>query len=611
MRRHLILAAVSGLALASVAGAALAQSAEPLSVGSTVSGSLADGDQAAPDDAYLYDEFAVTARAGQRFEAVMRSGSFDTYLEVYGPGATDEPLAVDDDGFGEGTDSRLRFAAPTAGTYLVRARTLSGTEGGAYTLSLAERAAAPRAPRPAGIRVGQTVRGDLSARDPESDAGYPYDAFAFRARSGERFALSLDSEAFDPVVKVGRMTADGGFEELAENDDGPDAGLNSRLIFTAPDNGEYLVRATSLNLSETGGYSLRMEQGPPPIAAQGIAIGDTVQGQLTESDGKSAGDARADAYRFQGREGQRIRIDMSSGDFDTYLELFDGNRVSLAEDDDGGPEGTDSRVTFTLPRSGDYIIEARAFSDATGDYELAISEVQPDKAPETLAFGATIQGEVTEEDSRDDDDRGFDAFTFSGREGQRIQATMRSGDFDTYLQVGKAGGEFEALATDDDGLREGTDSRLTFTLPEDGEYVLRASPLGSDGKGLYSLELIDRGPQPKPGSVLIGSTARGTLTENDATSEDNSHYDGYRITVREDEKLVITMVSNEVDSVILVGREKADGSFEVLASDDDGLSDTHAKLEWTAPDDGTYEIRAGAYQQGQTGSYALMVEKKP
>ncbi|KQW83932.1 PPC domain-containing protein [Brevundimonas sp. Root1279] len=611
MRRHIILAAASSLALASVAGFASAQSVEPLSAGSTVSGSLAEGDQTAPDDAYLYDEFTVEARAGQRFEAVMRSGDFDTYLEVYLQGVTDEPLAVDDDGFGEGTDSRLRFAAPTAGTYLVRARTLSGTEGGAYTLSLAERAAAPRAPRPGGIRLGQTVRGDLTTRDPESDAGYPYDAFAFRGRGGERFALSLDSEAFDPVIKVGRMTSDGGFEELAENDDGPDAGLNSRLIFTAPDDGDYLVRVTSLNVSGTGGYSLHMEQGPPPIAAQGIAIGDTVQGQLTASDGKSTGDARADAYRFQGREGQRVRIDLTSSDFDTYLELFDGNRVSLSEDDDGGPEGTNSRVTFTLPRNGDYIIEARAFSEATGDYELAITEVPPDRAPEALEFGATIQGEVTEEDSRDDDDRGFDAFTFTGREGQRIQAIMRSGDFDTYVQVGKAAGDFEALASDDDGLREGTDSRLTFTVPEDGQYVLRVSPLGSDEKGLYSLELVDRGPQPQAGSVLVGSTARGTLTENDATSEDNSHYDAYRITVREDEKLLVTMVSNEVDSIIMIGREKPDGAFEVLASDDDGLSDTHAKLEWTAPDDGTYEIRAGAYQQGQTGSYALSVEKKP
>ncbi|MBW8303315.1 MAG: peptidase, partial [Brevundimonas sp.] len=266
---------------------------------------------------------------------------------------------------------------------------------------------------------------------------------------------------------------------------------------------------------------------------------------------------------------------------------------------------------FTLPRTGSYIIEARAFSDRTGGYSQSVAEVEPDRAPEPIAFGASLQGEIGEGDPRDDDDRGFDAFTFSGVEGQRIQAIMRSGDFDTYLQIGKAEGDFTPLASDDDGLMEGTASRLNFTLPEDGDYVLRALPLGSDAEGLYALELIDRGPQPQPGSVLIGSTAWGALTETDATTDSNSHYDAYRITVREDEKLLITMVSNDVDSFVVIGRVKADGEFEILGSDDDGLTDTHAKLEWSAPDDGTFEIRAGAYQQAQTGVYALTVEKQP
>jgi hypothetical protein len=187
---------------------------------------------------------------------------------------------------------------------------------------------------------------------------------------------------------------------------------------------------------------------------------------------------------------------------------------------------------------------------------------------------------------------------------------MRSGDFDTFVQIGRAGAEFTALASDDDGLGQGTDSRLSYSLPEDGDYVIRALPLGSDGKGLYSLELVDRGPQPRPGSLLVGSTARGVLTEADATAEDNSFYDAYRVTLKEDEKLLITMVSNDVDSFVVVGTDK-DGAFEVLGSDDDGLSDTHSKLEWTAPADGTYEIRAGTFQQGQTGAYALNVEKQP
>ena len=72
----------------------------------------------------------------------------------------------------------------------------------------------------------------------------------------------------------------------------------------------------------------------------------------------------------------------------------------------------------------------------------------------------------------------------------------------------------------------------------------------------------------------------------------------------------ITLTSNEFDPFIYLG-QMTDGVFTGELSDDDGLSDTHAKLEWKAPADGTYEIRAGSFAQGQTGSYALTVEKKP
>lgn len=610
MRRQTYLAAASCLALVLAAAPARAQSTPRLAPGAEVTGSIDANDPAAADDAYRFDDYVISARAGQRFEAILRSGAFDAYLEVFHGDTTGDPLSSDDDGLGEGTDSRLRFSAGEAGTYILRARPLSGLDGGDYTLSLSDRGPAPRAPRPSGIRVGQTVRGELTARDPETDEGQSYDAFSFRARQGDRFALSLDSEAFDPLLRVGREQA-GAFVELAQNDDGPGAGLNSRLIFTAPDNGDYLIRVTPLSAGSSGAYSLQLQAGPPPVAAEPITLGVTVEGALTESDGKGESQLRADAWRFEGREGQRVRIDMTSDDFDTYLELFDENRVSLATDDDGGPEGTNSRLTFTLPRTGSYVVEARAFSEEMGAYSLSLSEVEPDREPEAIAFGASLQGEIDAADPRDSQDRGFDAFTFTGREGQRIRAIMRSGDFDTFLQLGRPGGEFSALVSDDDGLMEGTDSRLNFTLPEDGDYVLRALPLTSEGEGLYALELLDRGPQPMAGSLLVGSTAWGTLTETDATADDNSFYDAYRLSLREDEKLVFTMVSNDLDSFLIIGRTKANGDFEALGSDDDSLSDTHARLEWTAPDDGEYEVRAGAYQQGQTGVYALTVEKKP
>lgn len=611
MRRPFVLAAVSSLAIAAaLARPALAQETQPLAVGATVQAEIAQGDHTAPDDAYRYDVWTIEVRAGQRLEAVMRSEAFDAFLEVRAGGDTGEPLATDDDGLGEGTDSRLRFTAAQDGTYVLRARTLSGVDGGAYTLSLTEREPAAPTPEPEPIKVGDVKMGEIAQGDPEDDDGVPYDAWTFTARRGERISIALDSEAFDPVVRVGRMEG-ADFTELARNDDGADSGLNSRLMFSPPEDGRYVVRATPLNAAGAGAYTLTLAQGPQPPAARRVAMDETVQGELTEQDAKTDAGAPVDAYSFQGREGQRVRIDMGSSDFDTYVELFDDARVSLATDDDGAAEGTNSRLIFTLPRTGEYVVEARGFSSATGDYTFKVTEIPPERAPDPIAFGRTLQGEIGENDSRDNEDRGFDGYAFSGREGQRIQAIMRSGDFDTYLQIGEAGGDFTALASDDDGLGEGTDSRLNFVLPKDGDYVLRASPLGSDAKGLYSLELIDRGPRPAPGSLLVGSTARGTLTENDATAEDNSFYDAYRVTLKKDEKLLIVMVSNEVDSFLIVGRAKEAGEIEPLGRDDDGLSDTHARLEWTAPADGEYEIRAGTFQQGQTGSYALIVEKQP
>ncbi len=594
------------------AAPALAQTA-PLRVGEEIQGELTAEDPKVSDeqDGYSYDLYSFRAEAGQRLEAIMRAANFDAFLEVYEAGTPEDILASDDDGLMEGTDSRLRWTAPEDGDYVLRARSLVGPELGTYTLSLKQRPPAPQAPAPGSISVGQTIQGVIDDGDPIDDGDVPYDAYAFSAAQGQRFAIRLNADDFDPIVRVGTA---GEFSELGVNDDAGGGGLNSYLVFTAPEAGQYVVRAAPLISNGAGGYTLSLEDGPEPVAAISAALGDTIEGELGEGDGVSEGGHRADAYRFSAEAGQRVTLSMSSEAFDTYLQLYretEGGRELVAEDDDGMGDSTHSRIDATLADGGVYVLEARGFTaTAEGAYTLVLEAAQPDPEPTPLAFGATIQGEITEDDPTDSEGRSFDAYSFAGQVGQRVQAIMRSGDFDTFAQIGRPGGEFEALAQDDDGLMQGTDSRLTFLLPETGDYVLRASPLGSDTTGLYSLELIDRGPQPAPGSLLIGATARGSLTEADAMAEDGSFYDAYRMNLKAGEKLRITMVSNAFDSVIYVGEDK-ENAFEALAQDDDSLSDTHARLDWAPEADGVYVIRAGSFAAGQTGAYALTVERKP
>lgn len=113
------------------------------------------------------------------------------------------------------------------------------------------------------ISVGASLEGELTGRDPTTDDGSHYDGYRFQARAGERVAISLESDSFDPVLIVGRQNRRS-FEELARNDDAPGRGLNSRLVFTAPETGAYAIRATSLDES-LGAYRLGLTAAPAEI----------------------------------------------------------------------------------------------------------------------------------------------------------------------------------------------------------------------------------------------------------------------------------------------------------------------------------------------------------
>jgi len=603
--RYSLLAAVSAVALLST-GPAWAQSAADARLGDDIRGRLEDGDaRTRGSDGYRYDDYRVNLRAGQRLEAQMTSDDFDAYLEVYAEGSLRQSLASDDDSAGD-LNARLRFTAPEAGVYIVRARTFSGIETGDYQLSLKERAA-PRMPRPGRIAVGRDETGSLGANSAEDDDGKRYDAYAFRASAGERVKIDLESDDFDSFLRVGRIV-NGAFVQMAENDDGGSS-LNARLVFTAPQAGEYLIRVTSYNGSAEGDYRLSMEQGPPAPTAAPVTIGEETRGRLNSDSATSDSGAPADLYRFSGRAGQRVAITMKADGFDTYLELFDANHNSLATDDDSAGD-LNARLTHTLAEDGDYLIEARAFSSGEGPYTLNIEEIAPPPPPSAIAFGQTVEGELTNSDATDDDGRRYDAFVFSGTEGQRIQAVMRSGDFDAYLQLGENGEEFSEIASDDDGLGQGTDARLIFTLPETGEYVLRARSWSRDAKGLYALELQDLGGEPSPGSLLIGSTVRARLTERASITDEGIYYDAYHFKAKADEKLRFTLIASSFDAVVEVGEEK-DGDYFKLEEDDDGLSDTHARLNWTAPRDGSYVLRARSFGSNSTGDYVLITERQP
>jgi hypothetical protein len=98
---------------------------------------------------------------------------------------------------------------------------------------------------------------------------------------------------------------------------------------------------------------------------------DTTDNYLTEDN------SYIDIYRFEGQAGQRVVIDMSSQEIDSYLILFDPEGNVLAQDDDSGG-GVNARLDIVLPADGVYTVYANSLrSQEIGAYTIQATSPQP------------------------------------------------------------------------------------------------------------------------------------------------------------------------------------------------------------------------------------------
>jgi hypothetical protein len=227
------------------------------------------------------------------------------------------------------------------------------------------------------IRFGEATNATLSSDDPRYGGRGSFHTYRFDAKPNKHYLITLDAPDFDAYLWVARMVG-GLSEELAQDDDGGE-GTNSRLRFRPPAPGSYVIVAQSLGENRNGPYTIRVEEMDPPPAptATPIAIGATVSGELTESSAIREEDgAPYQLFSVRGN-GQRVRIQMRSENFDAYLHLMrvmEARQEEVASDDDSGG-GTDARINATL--DGDYVILARAFSaSGRGQFTLSVTEAQ-------------------------------------------------------------------------------------------------------------------------------------------------------------------------------------------------------------------------------------------
>lgn len=237
------------------------------------------------------------------------------------------------------------------------------------------------------------------------------------------------------------------------------------------------------------------------------------------------------------------------------------------------------------------------------------AHAQPGITP--LRVGQSVTGQLVTTDEPVNDRGRFHAYRFDAREGQRLVLTAESNDFDTFLLVGRqVGPVLDELKRDDDG-GEGTHSRLRFTVPRTGPYIVLVQSYAEEGMGAFTLALADA-PAPLTGgsrAISLGATEEGVLADTDnEDDETDKFYDQYTFRGRAGQRVEIEMTSDAFDTYLRLGR--LDGcDWEEIATDDDGGEGTGSRIRHTLPSDGEYVIRATSFGEN-TGAYTLAVRER-
>lgn len=562
--RSLMAAVLAGLMVATFATGALADR-------ESFSGRLSRGDDELPTGEYV-DSHTFDGRRGERVSIALESNDFDTYLILLSP---DGERWTNDDG-GSGTDSALTVFLEESGEYEIQVTSYSSGATGDYDLLI----------ETGGDSDAMVETGRLSRGDNTLPSGEYYDTYEIEAQRGERYRVSVQSDDFDTYLIVN------GPDDNLENDDGGN-GTNSELTFAADRRDTWEVVVTSYAEGETGEYTLvveRLDGGGDVDHGSGRLRQE--YGRLERSDAMLDSGEYFDEYRFEGRRGQRVILELESDDFDAYLILLSPDEEQT-EDDDGG-NGLNSRIDTVLSENGEYRVMVTTFAeDEDGDYLLTMDL---GGAGGGSGDARIERGDLTRDDEQLKEGEYYDRYVLDGERGETVEIELRSDDFDTYLLVITPDGE---RLTDDDG-GSGTNSAMTLRMTERGEYEILVTSYSSDATGDYELIISGMGDGGAPaGRDMV---ERGELSRQDRELDTGEYYDLYTFDAVRGQRVTIEMESNDFDTYLIV--EGPDGE---RWTNDDGGSGTDSRLEIRIDESGEYEIQATSYASDATGDYTLTV----
>ncbi|MBU8912726.1 MAG: hypothetical protein KOO61_01800 [Spirochaetales bacterium] len=425
----------------------------------------------------------------------------------------------------------------------------------------------------AALAVGGFLTGNLESGDDEADGGSYIDWYPLPVSAGIRLRVDVSSVDFDTYLIV--ELPGGG---IMENDD--TMGTNSSVGFTSATDGAARVGVRSFGYGETGQYEVAVVEEEVIL----IGIGEIIAADLI---GNSA------VYSLQGFPGQAVEVDLSSFEIDTILSIDDSDGADLYSDDYGN--STDSHLLYAFGDSGIATITVSSYG-GRGEYTLSVREstvrIEALSDGYRLEDGDVINGQLGPRSPQLDGIH-YQRFTFHAERDERVEITLESDSFDSFLRIVDPGG----LEWTDDDSAGNYNSRLTFNAERSGIHEVYASPLGYAESGLYTIFFT----RAAAGRQILST--RGQLTPNDETDISGKSYDIHEFQAQAGRTVVIDVMSSAFDAQAVL----RDQFGTVILRDDDGGSDSNSRIEFVPDRTAFFELVVTSYSPESYGNYTVTI----
>lgn len=404
-----------------------------------------------------------------------------------------------------------------------------------------EGCAPPMPPPPRALAAGSCVQSMLDANDPALEPEVYYEDYTLALRAGESVQIDMDAipppqaappELADPIEGEAEFDtaleifAAGGQRRLAFNDDRRGS-LNSTILFVAPADGDYVVRARSFS-GGSGDFVLRVTAVPPPPPP--LPLVASVSGRLTQEDiarerlDPSFGGVR---YQFQGNAGERLRLNLRSSIQGASLWIQDpeGGRALTIQAGSGN-----AAPVLLIAHTGPYLVRVtagRLIEAQDFTLELSRGAAPPGPlAPIPLPRGRPLAGRLTlgSEVGMLRTDRVsyfYQAYSLPVVAGETVVVEMQSTDFRPTLDVGALtplGYANVPIAGANASRRvrrlpgNATTARLELRPERAGTLIVRARS-NAAGIGAFTLSAGARAPAAPPAQA--GPPAPAPAPEQD------------------------------------------------------------------------------------------------